>query len=171
MIPVYFFFRKTDINAVNSPFLQILLHGLRTSNKAKQEVAGVVVAFLDSHSQQFLQREIAALRETLPKGAPGIFHQLFRTYADDLFQIHGALVHPLQDGQGQHEFDDALHGIGRLIPHHDGFPRIQHFRSHAHTGLQGMGQFAHGGGIRCGNGRRRRRGPLRKNAKEHDATA
>lgn len=36
MIPVYFFFRKTDINAVNSPFLQILLHGLRTSNKAKQ---------------------------------------------------------------------------------------------------------------------------------------
>ena len=91
--------------------------------------------------------------------------------ADDLFQIHGALVHPLQDRQGQHEFDDALHGIGRLIPHHDGFPRIQHFRSHAHTGLQGMGQFAYGGGIRCGNGWRRRRGPLRKNAKEHDATA
>ena len=87
MIPVYFFFRKTDINAVNSPFLQILLHGLRPSNKAKQKVAGVVVAFLDSHSQQFLQREIAALRETLPEGAPGIFHQLFRTYADDLFQI------------------------------------------------------------------------------------
>ena len=54
---------------------------------AKQEVAGVVVAFLNSHSQQFLQREIAALRETLPEGAPGIFHQLFRTYADDLFQI------------------------------------------------------------------------------------
>ena len=68
MIPVYFFFRKTDINAVNSPFLQILLHGLRPSNKAKQEVAGIVVAFLDSHSQQFLQREIAALRETLPEG-------------------------------------------------------------------------------------------------------
>ena len=90
---------------------------------------------------------------------------------DDLFQIQGSLVHPLEHGQGQHEFEDALHGIGSLITYRHGLPRVQHHCGHAHTGFQGMSQFLNGGGIRCGNGSRRIHAPLRKNTKEHDATA